>query len=216
MLGDVSKSALYDSLKFNIKENDMYLTHSFVTIRKGSLDYLVFYVTEDYVEEQINLTQQLSPLLEELGRNFLDRGALIKPFKKDIEAVNKELRDIFSQEFTRDVIISLNDKLERPGLLILNADLKSFDPREHSWIYLSLQDFISNSGMVQLYNMKSFFDSLSDAVNSGEDLIGKAKSYVIKKKAISAHKMIEIKPGIFGISFDLKETINFLKQFKKN
>ena len=40
------------------KTDDMYLTHSFVAIKKGSLDYLFFYLTEDYIEEQVNLRKQ--------------------------------------------------------------------------------------------------------------------------------------------------------------
>ena len=194
----------------------MYLTHSFVAISKGDLDYLIFYITEDYVEQQVYLTKQLNPLLEELGRNLMDKGAVIKPFIKDISTVNKEIHDKFNQDYTRDVIISLEDKMERPGLLILNADLKSFDPREHDWLYLSLQGFITDGGALKIFNIKEFFDFLTSSIETGKNLFDEAKSYINKRKAISTHKMIELKPGMFGFSFDLKEAFNFFKELRKH
>jgi hypothetical protein len=193
----------------------MYLTHSFVAIKKGELDYLLFYVTETYVESQIKLTQQLSPMLEELGRNLLDKGAVVKAFDRDIDSANRELAERFDQDFTREIIISINDRMEKPGLLILNSDIRSFNPEEHKWVYISLKDFMDDWGALKMYKIKEFFDVLTKAINEGEDLFEKAKDYIIKKKAISAHKMVELKPGIFGISLDLKETFNFFKYLKK-
>ena len=63
--------------------------------------------------------------------------------------------------------------------------------------------------------MKEFFDILTEAINNGEDLFEEARNYIKMQKAISAHKMIELKPGIFGISWDLKETFNFFKELRK-
>ncbi|MCF6194061.1 MAG: hypothetical protein L3J46_06990 [Kangiellaceae bacterium] len=189
----------------------MYLTHSFVAIKKGELDYLLFYLTEDYVEDQVALTQQLNPMLEDLGRNLLDKGAVVKAFDRDIERANRELSEQFDQEFTRDIIISINNEMEKPGLLILNSDIQSFDPKEHNWLYISLKDFMEDWGALKIYKMKEFFDVLTNSINNGDDLIDKAKNYIRQEKAISAHKMVELKPGIFGISLDLKETFNFLK-----
>ncbi len=193
----------------------MYLTHSFVAIKKSDLDYLLFYITENYVEAQVKLTEQLNPLLEDLGRNLLDKGAVVKAFDRDIANANIELAEKFDQEFTRDIIISINDKMEKPGLLILNSDIQSFDPKEHKWLFISLRDFLDDWGALKIFKMKEFFDILTKAINDNEDLFEEAKDYIKKEKAISAHKMVELKPGIFGISWDLKETFNFFKELKK-
>lgn len=193
----------------------MYLTHSFVAIKKGNLDYLLFYITEDYVEAQVKFTEQLNPLLEDLGRNLLDKGAVVKAFDRDISNANRELAEKFDQEFTRDIIISINNKLEKPGLLILNSDIQSFTPKEHKWLFISLRDFMDDLGALKIFKMKEFFDILTIAINDGQDLFEEAKDYIKMEKAISAHKMVELKPGIFGISLDLKETFNFFKELRK-
>lgn len=192
----------------------MYLTHSFVAIKKGELDYLMFYITEDYVEQQVRLKEQLNPLLEELGRDLLDKGAVVKAFDRDIKSANEELTEQFDQEFTRDIIISFDNRMEKPGLLILNSDIQSFDPKSHKWLYISFREFLDAYGGVKIYKMKELFDILSTAVKEGKDLFRLAENHIKKDKAVSAHKMIELKPGIFGISLDLKETFNFFNQLR--
>ncbi|MCK4735577.1 MAG: hypothetical protein KAT65_24195 [Methanophagales archaeon] len=155
-------------------------------------------------------------MLADLGRNLLDKGAVVKPFTKDIDVVNKELHENFDQKFTRDVIISLDNKMGKPGLLILNADLKSFDPKEHNWLYVSLRDFIADGGTLKIFKMVEFFDVLTNSIKTGKNLFDEAKAYIRSEKVISAHKMIELRPGICGISFDLKEAFNFFKELKRH
>lgn len=192
----------------------MYLTHSFVATKKGNLDYLLFYITENYVEAQAKLKEQLNPLLEEFGRNLMDRGSVVKAFERDISKANRELAKKFDQKFTRDIIISINDKMEKPGLLILNSDIQSFDPKEHNWLFISLRGFFDDLGSLKIFKIKEFFDIMTKAINDGENLFEKAKNYIRMEKAISAHKIVELKPGIFGISWDLKETFNFFKELR--
>jgi hypothetical protein len=192
----------------------MYLTHSFVAIKKGELDYLMFYITEDYVQQQVRLKEQLNPLLEDLGRNLLDKGAVVKAFDRDLDSANRELTKKFDQEFTRDIIISFDNQMEKPGLLILNSDIESFDPKNHQWIYISFREFLDEFGGVKIYKLKEMFDFLTTSIKENKDLFNEAKNYLKKEKAVSAHKMVELKPGIFGISLDLKETFNFFNQMR--
>ncbi len=188
----------------------MYLTHSFVAISKGKLNYLFFYLTEDYIEEQEFLRKKLNPILERFGRDLLDKAAIVKAFDKDIENANKELADHFDQEFSCNTIIEINNKKDKPGLLIMNSDIRNFDTKENEWIYISLSDFIDEKGNVVLLSMIAFFNMLKEAVLSDKNLFDEIKQYLKKKKSVSAYKMIELKPGIFGISIDLKEAFNFL------
>ncbi|SEA75184.1 hypothetical protein [Psychroflexus halocasei] len=192
----------------------MYLTHSFVAVKKGDLDYLMFYITEDYVEQQVKLKEQLNPLLEDLGRNLLDRGAVVKAFDRDLDSANEELTEKFDQDFTREIIISFDHQMEKPGLLILNSDIENFDPKNHKWIYVSFREFLDEYGGVKIYKLKEMFDILTSAIKENKDLFKEAENHLKKEKAISAHKMVELKPGIFGISLDLKETFNFFNQLR--
>lgn len=192
----------------------MYLTHSFVGIKKGDLDYLMFYITEDYVEQQIKLRQQLDPLLEELARNLQHKGAVVKAFDRDVELANEELTKQFDQDFTRDIIMTFDNSMEKPGLLILNSDIKSFDPKTHKWLYISFRNFLDDFGGVNIYKLKELFNILTFSLKHNKDLFREAEIHLRKEKAVSAHKMVELKPGIFGISLDLKETFNFFNHLR--
>ncbi|MEX0597308.1 MAG: hypothetical protein WD512_12510 [Candidatus Paceibacterota bacterium] len=192
----------------------MYLTHSFIAIQQGHLNYLLFYITEEYIENQEKLRRQLNPLLEALGRSLGDKGAVVKAFDSEIAVANKELSERFDQEFTRDIIISIEDRMEKPGLLILNSDIKSFDTKKNSWLYISFREYLDDFGNLKIYNVQELFDTIKNAIVKEENLFDKARQHLRKEKAISAHKIVELKPGAFGISLDLKETFNFFKQLR--
>ena len=61
---------------------------------------------------------------------------------------------------------------------------------------------------------KEMFDFLVNSIKENRDLFKDAKNYLKKEKTVSAHKIVELKPGIFGISLDLKETFNFFNQMR--
>lgn len=76
----------------------MYLTHSFVAIKKGQLDYLFFYLTEDYVQKQEQFRKKIDPLLEDFGRSLLTKGAIVKAFDNDTSFVNSEVVNKWKQQ----------------------------------------------------------------------------------------------------------------------
>jgi hypothetical protein len=189
----------------------MYLTHSFVAIKKGHLDYLFFYLTEDYVEAQTKLREQLTPLLTEFGRNLLDKGAIVKAFDKDISSVGKEVAEKFDQDYTREKIV----KYRQPGLLIVNCDFETFNPKKNDWLYISFRDFIEDNGAVKVFSLKELLDTLTTICLSDQNLFEEALDYMQKKSAFNAQEIIELKPGIFGISFDLKEAFKFIRNWRQ-
>ena len=89
-------------------------------------------------------------------------------------------------------------------------------PKEHNWLYVSLRDFIADWGDLKSYKMVEFFDVLTNSIKTGKNLFDEAKAYIGSEKVISAHRMIVLRPGIFGISFDLKEAFNFFKELKRH
>ena len=192
----------------------MYLTHSFLAIKKGHLDHLFFYLTEDYVENQIKLKEQLTPLLTEFARNLLDKGAVVKAFEKDIAVVSKEVEQKFDQKFSIDKIVSFNQRIETPGLLVINSDFDTFNPKENEWLYISFRDYIDDYGNLRFRDLKDLLDVLTTICLGNENLFKSALEYLRKEKSVDAHKIIELKPGIFGISLDLKEAFNFIRNWK--
>ncbi len=186
-----------------------------MAIKKGHLDYLFFYLTEDYVEAQVKLREQLTPLLTEFGRNLLNKGAVVKAFDRDINAVGEEVAKKFDQRYTLEKIISFSDKSRQPGLLIINSDFETFNPSENDWLYTSFRDFIDDHGAVKIFSLKELLDALTAICLSEQNLFEEAKDYLRKKSAVGAHKIVEMKPGLFGISLDLKEAFNFIRTWRQ-
>lgn len=192
----------------------MYLTHSFVAIEKGSLDYLFFYLTEDYIEDQVRLQEQLQPLLQEFGRNLFDKGAIVQAFSKEVTNTKKEVVDKWKQqEDLHDVVFFSNEK-HTPGLLIIDKDFSEFNPHKNQWLYVSFRDYIDDFGQVKIFDLKQLLDTFVEICNNGKNIFEEAKEYIRKQEAVNAHKVIEIKPGIFGISFDIKEAVNFIRNWR--
>lgn len=192
----------------------MYLTHSFVAIKKGHLDYLFFYLTEDYIQEQTELRKRIDPLLEGFGRQLLDKGALVKAFDKDISSTKEEVIDKWKQQENLHDIVFFKDNKHTPGLLMVNKDFEEFNPKDDQWLYISFRDFMDDFGNFKIFELQQLLTTFAEICNSDKDLFEEAKSYIRKNEAVEAHKILEIKPGIFGISLDVKEAINFVKNWK--
>lgn len=192
----------------------MYLTHSFVAIKKGQLDYLFFYLTEDYIQEQTELRKRIDPLLEGFGRQLLDKGAIVKAFDKDISSTKEEVIDKWKQQENLQDIVFFKDNKHTPGLLMVNKDFEEFNPKDDQWLYISFRDFMDDFGNFKIFELQQLLTTLAEICNSDKDLFEEAKSYIRKNEAVEAHKILEIKPGIFGISLDVKEAINFVKNWK--
>jgi hypothetical protein len=189
----------------------MYITHSLVAIKKGAQNYLFFYITEEYIEEQAILNKQITPLLEEFARNLKDKGVVVKSFKKDIENINHEIKNKFDQHFTYNEITSIHHESSRPGLLIINADFEEFNPKNDPWIYVSFKSYLRNTGHIDVVEIHEFLAYLTSLANSELDLFEEVNKRLDKEKIRRAYDAIELKPEIFGISIDLKRAIKFFQ-----
>jgi hypothetical protein len=194
----------------------MYVTSSFIGIQKGNLDYLFFYLTEEYIEDQASLKQQLSPLLEEFARNLKHKGAVVTPFNRDVLKTKQEVLDKWEQQnLLRDVVEPFNEK-QTPGLLIINTDFEIFNPTEHQYIYISFRDFISQYGAISILDLKDFFDTIIKLIQKEENLFTSIRHHLRIEALKKAHKILELKPGYFGINIDLREALEVIKNIKKN
>ena len=69
-------------------------------------------------------------------------------------------------------------------------------------------------GNFKIFELQQLLATFAEICNSDKDLFEEAKCYIRKNEAVEVHKILEIKPGIFGISLDVKEAINFVKNWK--
>lgn len=189
----------------------MYITHSFVGIKKGDLDYLFFYLTEEYIENQRQFTQVLQPMLEELAFKLKDKGAVVQSFQSQIDINNNELSETWSNLF-KDAQSNgrLYNDIDRPALLILNSEIKEI--KDSNFLLLSLKDFEEN-GNYNIHEMHKFFETLIDITHSGEDLISQVKEYINNRNLKNAQKIMKVDPAIFGIGINGREAIKFFKRF---
>lgn len=69
-------------------------------------------------------------------------------------------------------------------------------------------------GNFKIFELQSLLKTFAEICNSNQNLFEEAKKHIHKNQVIDAHKILEIKPRIFGISLDVKEAVNFVKNWK--
>jgi len=107
--------------------------HSYVGTTKGRFRCLFFLLLEDYIEAQSRFQRELDLALERFARNMGEAGVLVRPLAGDIEGTRSLVRD---KPWTPG---QLQEVSRTPGLLMIEVDFDTFDPREHRWLYVCLK-----------------------------------------------------------------------------
>ena len=61
----------------------MYVTTNYLGVRKGSLRYLFFLLSEDYIESNKRIAEALRPLQEKFAKDLGASGAIVRPTEGD-------------------------------------------------------------------------------------------------------------------------------------
>ena len=182
----------------------MWITHNYLGITRGDVRCLFFLLHEDYIEAQSGLSDRLRQEIERFARNMGEHGAVVAPFAGDVERTRQHVLDKPWAE--REV-----EKVRRtPALLMIDQDFAEFDPREHQYVILHLND--GDEGDAALFRslMQKLVDALPDEGSDPFKLISEA---LRQREVQDAAEMIELKPGVFGVSIDLKRAWKSLKTF---
>ena len=192
----------------------MYITHSFVGIKKGNEDYFIFYLTEEYIEDQVQFTQKLQPMLNNLAEHLLNKGAVVQTFRNKINENNQELSKKWEEVFKEDQFSRrLYDNIDRPALLILNSEIN--DIKDNNFLLISLKDF-DNNGNFDVHEINKLFQVLIKIIHSDLDLILETKKYIKERDLKNAKKIMNINPALFGVGINGKEALKaFNTLFKK-
>lgn len=177
----------------------MYITTRFLGTQRGNMKYLFFLLTEDYIENQVKIREAIEPVLMKLACGIGQDGALVRPFRsyeKDTTG------DIMEKAWTDDEKRKLS---LTPGILIMEKDFNLFDPRKDKWLHISFRKLINSYGDVQIFELYSVFAELIVACKRGDLLdtfnLSKPKDGIAK----ILWDNVEIKPGVCGVSIDLKQ-----------
>jgi len=100
-----------------------------------------------------------------------------------------------------------NDQLKEigktPGLLMIDVDFDTFDPREHQWLHFCFGERM-HEGIPGTYQMGEALGKLAEAVcDADTDVFSAALSLKHEVRFADAAKVFEAKPGVFGFSIDL-------------
>ena len=191
----------------------MYITTSYLGIQKGNLKYLFFLVTEEYIHNSRAVRESLDPFLERFARNLGSVGALVKPFD---ESVSSTFEEIVNPPGLSQVALQIHDRT--PGLLVIDCDFVDFDPAGSQYLYISLRELLDQSGIADLFETQELFDLLITAARE-HDLVDAFEKYLrerAREEAASlAREVLEIKPGIFGVSVDILTALRALRHLVK-
>jgi len=174
----------------------MHITHSYIGTVKEPFQCLFFLLIEDYIEAQTQFARELDLELERFARKLGDSAALVKPFMGDIDAVRKHILD---KDWSDS---ELQEIRNTPGLLMIDQDFDSFDPRNHPWMVINFGR--RKTDMLTTLEFRGILDKLADAVlDPDEDFFTAAHNLKHDIRATELANIFEAKPGIFGFSINL-------------
>jgi len=181
----------------------MLITHSYIGTTRGNVRCLFFLLHEDYIEAQSGLSSKVRQEIERFARNMKGFGAVVAPFAGDAEKTRQHVLD---KPWTTGV----RDRIHRtPAMLMIDQDFDQFDPRIHRYVILHLD---GEEGDAELF--RSLLQKLVEALpNLNSDPFKLISDAIREHEVAEATQMIELKPGVFGVSIDLKLAWKSLKKF---
>ena len=193
----------------------MWLTSSFLGVKKGTVDHLFFVITQDYIEDNRRIREALDPLLIKLGRDLGSSGAVVRPFPND---ANKTLEEFMSIDGWTDAERQeIRDKT--PALLVIESTFEDFDPRTSRYVFISLRDSMDEFGNVRVFDVQELFDLLRAGSSSGE-LFDRVRAYGKSREAekarLHARRALKIEPTIAGIGLNVSDALRALKAWLKS
>ncbi len=175
----------------------MYITTTYLGAPIGSFQYLMFLLTEDYIEAQAKLKDELGPVLEIFAKRLGSNAAVVRPFAGHEEGTRVEIMNLSWNAQQRDEL------MHTPGLLILDRQLGEFDPSRHEWGLVNLRG--------TLQSVRELFKELEDFISQDKNLFDEVRRMDSRSRLEAASKVFELKPGAFGFSINLKQAVRFLR-----
>jgi hypothetical protein len=179
----------------------MYITHSFVGTSIGRLRYLFFVLYEDYNDFDRRFVQEYHVYLERFARNLRNEGAVIQPFRGDIETTRTHILEKDWAHKEKEEIIRV------PSLLMISKDFDDFSPRKDPWMvfHFGERKFGDHAGLSELGKT---LDALTRAVEAeagggDESVYSIARGLAQERPELT--KVFTAQPGVFGFSINLVE-----------
>jgi len=188
----------------------MYVTTDYLGINRGSVRFLFFLLTEDYLDENRTIQSSLAPLLKKFGQSLAAAGAIVKPASG---TASENFTRVLNADENESFKYSLNGKT--PAILVIEGDLKNFRPSHTKHMVISLRDSMDSFGNVKIFEVDELLQALADAAHEGT-VFTQAERVLAKREKKARNEAFaesfQLKPNFFGVGLDLKQA---LAAFKK-
>ena len=161
----------------------MHITTQYVGtfFEKSKCAFYLLY--EDYIETQTEYVKKLEQVLYRFARNLKENGGVVKPFLEDIE---KAKIDILSKNWTER---EKQNFLKTPGMLMINVDFNTFNPKKNKWIYFNF-----NPKNCNIDEVDELLKNICNVINNEKHDIFKEVKKVKDEMALKKAKdMVELK-----------------------
>jgi hypothetical protein len=176
---------------------------SFEKVRVGDFNYLFFVVSwNDY---QTAVRDEVWRQLNAFGKELGTKGLVVQSYPEQLWTTAKEIKaKSWPQEFGE----RLKEELD-PFMLIISVDFEAFDPQRDPWSIIWFSDYNNYAS-----DVAHLFHRLALMCGENQDIL-RYISEVARRKRIaktargvrSLMEFFEFKPGVFGISIDVKALV---------
>lgn len=163
--------------------------------------YWMYLVINEYLEDVAKIDSLVQVILN-FGKLLGDKGNVVIPMKGAYLETRKQVLEL---EWESNVFKQLKET-EDPYLIIIGSKLKDFVPLLHRFIVLFFKDGVSDP--VQYIQI---LKEISEEIKSDRNIFkwkdGKDQNQPQGNLLRRIYDAIEIKPGAFGFSVDLKKLL---------
>jgi hypothetical protein len=172
---------------------------SFISVKARDFEYLFFLVSwNEYVTA---ITEELEKQADPFGQELGLEGAVVRAFRS---ARGETFRQVQEKDWPGSVRERM-DSEQDPFMLVIREGFAEFSPASSPWAIVWFSDFREKPDCI--YRV---FGVLAQKVRRQEDVLQHLQSLARDKRYRKLADAIEIKPGAFGVSINVKALLQDL------
>lgn len=164
----------------------MWVSQTYLTNLTADGSVAAYFLFESYRDDHKRVELLVRPKLAQLARRFGDAVHLFVPTEEDRGSIEKEFNDWMHRKGLHDIKL--------PGILILDRSMNDEKSYEGSAIFISLSSLLEGRG-----NADALLGEVQQACQKIVDEIKTSKGSLER-----ALENFQLKPGIWGVGYDLK------------
>ena len=165
----------------------MWVTQTYLGSVEEDADVFVYYLYEDYNQEQLRFTGEVQRALEDMGDTYRDTVSLQMPNPRYAGRIEAEVRE------NKELWGEIRGRL--PGLLIATAPFARLKWPNHECYYLPFNGRSEEAVAEAITAARLLTNSSLQSMTQSRDSGGFGSRL---------RDSLELKPGIYGIRLDLK------------